>query len=573
MERAAASNMASERSLLAAGLGLVDRFIDRPESLSLLELTGRRYWLAAWMFVPPLFLPTAALYAFVGATTQSVVLAAWLCCAPAIVLGGRRLSTAFLTHITAALHLALFVYMGLGSPPADIFAVAYMALVPLSVSLSLPAAPSFVWGLITAGCAGVVAVAYFTGFSVSARYAHQDELRWVMALLYVPACTAMGFLFLVQRRLVADEAAKSGRVQAAFLASMSHELRTPMNGVFGMTQLLLQTPLSAEQREHLQALRTSSEMMVSLLNDVLDFSKIESGKMGVEQIAFSPRMCATEAVALFQGAALAKGLQLDLTVEPSVPEAGLSDPTRLGQVLGNLISNAIKFTAQGSVRVKLTWAAGVLALDVTDTGIGIAPEALPQLFTPFHQVESSITRRFGGTGLGLAISARLVEFMGGHIRVSSTPNVGSTFTATIALPAVDPKTLASSREVEPFWGHSRRVLVVDDNPVNLAVARGLLTKLGFSVMTASTGAQAIEFARQHRYDLVLMDYHMPEMDGLTATRLLRASPDCPPMTIVALTASAMKEDADACLAAGMNDFLTKPLKNDQLIEVLRRHLT
>lgn len=549
----------------------IDQFIDRPDSLSLVDLMGRRFWLAAWVFVPPLFAPAVVLYAYVGAVLPSLALSAWLLLAPVILKYGRHVSTVMLVHLTATVHLALFMYMGLATPPADVFSVAYMALVPLSVSLTLPTRHSLLWGAMSFVCAVLVATAKVTDFALGAPFDHQDELRLLLVLLYVPSAIALGYLFLVQRRLVADEASRLGRAQSAFLATMSHELRTPMNGVLGMTQLLLQSPLAVDQREQLQALRTSSEIMVTLLNDVLDFAKIESGKMLVESVPMSPANCVAESILLFQGMARERGLVLSFEPDASVPAMGCGDPTRLRQVLSNLIGNAVKFTLQGSVKVSMSWANDVLTIRVADTGIGIAPEALAKLFTPFHQLESSTTRRFGGSGLGLAISLRLVELMGGSLAVSSTPQVGSVFTATVRMP-VSSAPVAGAGSLDTFNGAGRQVLVVDDNSINLAVARGLLTKLGFTVVTATNGMQAVARCEAGQFAAVFMDCHMPEMDGFAATRVLRGRPENEALPIIALTASAMKEDVDACYRAGMTDFLAKPLKREQLIEVLRRRL-
>jgi len=389
-----------------------------------------------------------------------------------------------------------------------------------------------------------------------------------------------------QLAVARDRAEAGARAKSEFLATMSHELRTPMNGVLGMAQLLLHTPLSDEQAARVHALRKSGEALLRIINDVLDFSRMEAGKLSIEARPFDLCQLLEDVRETLATAADVVGLALEVEVSPGCPRHVMGDEGRVRQVLFNLVGNAIKFTDRGRVllRAETSDAPGdaAIRLHVTDTGIGMSPETLARLFAPFTQGDGSATRRHGGSGLGLSISKGLVELMGGSLAVTSTVGQGTHFVVTLPLPAAaapapaphDPvgANAAIAAGAATRSGHEPRgvrVLVAEDNMINQVVAVSLLAHLGCTVDVAADGVEAVRRWSEGAFDLILMDCQMPEMDGYEATRRIRAAEAGEGrIPIIALTANAMREDRDACLEAGMDDHIAKPVTEESLLAAI-----
>ncbi len=520
-------------------------------------------WLIAW--------PMAVMWAVFSTFTEiwgQVALNGLMVVMGPIALWGVKRTGKLTPWVQLTLGSALLLYGPgvLTQTPIDETGLFFSVIVPLVAGFTLGAKSAARWAALTAVVSVCALLLGHEGYTLPAI----DPAPMVSKALNIVTTLAMTALFsgrfYVVRREMLEKAEAANRAKSLFLATMSHEIRTPMNGVLGMTELMLTEAKDPSTHEQLEVIQRSGRLLVSLIDDLLDVTKLEAQRLTLEKAWFELAPLTRDIERLFAARAQESGVAFSVTLAEGSPARIYGDALRLRQVLQNLVSNALKFTEAGRVTVLIKKVTGGLSFSVEDTGIGISPEVMPRLFNVFQQADPSTTRRFGGTGLGLALCRQLVTLMGGHLMVDSVEGKGSRF--HFNLPVGEERQVALPNA---HAGAAPRVLVVDDNPINLRVATSLVRKAGFEADGVSTGGEALSAAGAVNYVAVLMDCHMPEMDGFETTVKIRALPaPFGGVPIFALTASTSEEDLLACRRSGMNEVLAKPVSLETLQRVLSK---
>jgi signal transduction histidine kinase/CheY-like chemotaxis protein len=543
---------------------LTDAWTPRVDDLE--ERTRFRFAVQAWLIAWPIAVIWVLVAAAQGMWLTAALNALMVVVGPPVLWGVYR--TKKLTpwfHITLGCALMLYGPGMLAQTPYDETGLFFSVIIPLVAGFMFGGRSALKWTLATSVVAITCLLLAFNGYTFPVA----DPTPLLTKSLNIVSALAMTALFAsafhAVRRDALERAQAASHAKSLFLASISHEIRTPMNGVLGMTEVMLHEATDPVAREQLEVIKRSGQLLVSLINDLLDVTKLEAQRLTLDESAFALATLLTDLERLYAPLAREKNLALAVRLEPGVPAVLRGDAMRLRQVLFNLVSNGIKFTEKGSVT--LTVARGgeaSLSFAVDDTGPGIAPAVQQRLFNLFEQGDASTTRRFGGSGLGLALARQLVTLMGGQLTLTSELGHGSRFAFTVRLPeGTLPEPVESAAPVVATT--PPRVLVVDDNPINLRVATSLVRKAGYEVDSVTNGGHAVNAASAVEYHAVLMDCHMPEMDGFEATRRIRALP--PPfcaVRVIALTASISEEDLQACRHSGMNEVLAKPVSLDAL---------
>lgn len=570
---------------------LIRGFHDMPKPWYQAALVPRL--LAAWLVVPAASAFGGAMIAS-GVEDRSAFFQAWQIWYGASALGLLIVTALLLTWTEGDKSLA---FRRATWPRLLGFAAGVLVVVALVVQqwlmplllLTFPCILLLTWRYGLWGASGaLVGVAVIGGWATLAGFGSISNMvgstnLWVrvQALqLYLAALVLSSLPFAIlfaRQRMLTSELRRVGQARSEFLSAMSHEIRTPLTGVLGMVDLLGHEALSPKQARYVESIRSSGRHLLAVINDILDFSRIETGRLQMEAIDFSLPQLLEDVRSLAHPTAVERGLALEFLVEPHSPPVLRGDPTRLKQILLNLIGNAVKFTPHGSVTLAVSSEPQAHSLTVhfavRDTGIGISPEKVQELFQPFTQADRSIARQFGGSGLGLAISRRLAHAMGGDIAVSSAPGQGSTFTLTVPMELGDMRRLTSSPSAASSYVPSRalRILVAEDVPVNREIIGTALERHGHQVVFAEDGLEAVDAVRREAFDLVFMDIQMPRMDGVMATREIRKIERDTPLPIVALTANVMSSEQERYLEAGMDACVMKPIDWPELFAVLERY--